>query len=260
MERHEFLFVLHQRYAPRSYLEIGVFEGRGLACSTTRTIGVDPDFRISVELACDLALVRATSDEFFARPDPLAWFPEGTVDLTFIDGMHHVEFALRDFLNTERLSTPTSVVVVDDVLPRSEAEASRERHTSLWAGDTFKIAAVLKQYRPDLTTMLLDTEPTGMLLVLGLDPSSSVLAERYDEIVARYATDDPQRVPYDELHRRAAADPRLVADLPLWEELATARSTGTALPPLEPLRSLRGTARYTLVPPPDWPWDPEEGG
>lgn len=260
MERHEFLTALHQRYAPRSYLEIGVFEGRGLACSTTRTIGVDPDFRIVVELACELALVRATSDEFFARPDPLAWFPGGTVDLTFIDGMHHVEFALRDFLNTERLSTPSSVVVLDDVLPRSEAEAARERRTSLWAGDTFKIAAVLQEHRPDLTTVLLDTEPTGMLLVVGLDPSSTVLADRYDEIVARYATDDPQQIPDDVLQRRAAADPRLVATLPLWEELVTARTTGAPLPTLEPLRSLRGTARYDLVPPPDWSWDPEAGG
>jgi predicted O-methyltransferase YrrM len=257
MERHDFLSVLHRRYRPRSYLELGVFEGHGLARSSTRTIGVDPDFRISAELACELQLVRATSDDFFARPDPLSWFQDRTVDLTFIDGMHLVEFALRDFLNAERLSTPASVVVLDDVLPRSEAEASRERHTSLWAGDTFKIAGILERYRPDLTTVLLDTEPTGLLLVLGLDPTSTVLADHHDEIVDQYAADGP--VPEDVLHRRAAADPRLVADLPLWDELAATRTTG-ALPPLEPLLALRGTARYEAVAPPDWPWDPEAGG
>ncbi len=259
MERHDFLTVVHERYRPRSYVEIGVFEGRGLARSTTRTIGVDPDFRITVELACELQLVRATSDEFFARPEPLSWFPDGTVDLTFIDGMHLVEFALRDFLNAERLSTATSVVVLDDVLPRSQIEAARDRRTSLWTGDTYKIADVLGRYRPDLTVVPIDTQPTGMLLVLGLDPASTVLADHYDEIVTEYATDDPQQLPDDVLHRRTAADPHLVADLPLWEDLARARTTGPP-PSLEPLRSLRGTARYEPVAPPDWPWDPATGG
>jgi hypothetical protein len=257
MERHDFLTVVHERYRPRSYLEIGVFEGRGLARSTTRTIGVDPDFRITEELACELQLVRATSDEFFARPEPLSWFPEGTVDLTFIDGMHLVEFALRDFLNAERLSTPTSVVILDDVLPRSATEASRQRRTSLWAGDTYKITDVLERYRPDLTVVPLDTQPTGMLVVLGLDPANTVLPDHHDKIVAEYATDEA--LAEDVLHRRTAADPRLVADLPLWDELARARTTGRR-PSLQPLRSLRGTARYEPVAPPDWPWDPATGG
>lgn len=260
MERHDFLTVLHRRYRPRSYLEIGVFEGEGLARSQTRTIGVDPDFRIRAELACELQLVRTTSDDFFARSDPLSWFPQRTADLTFVDGMHLVEFALRDFGNAERHSAPTSVVVLDDVLPRSEAEASRQRRTSLWAGDTFKIATVLERYRPDLTLLLLDTLPTGLLLVLGLDPGSTVLTDSYDDIVAEFVTDAPGPLPEDVLHRRAAADPELVAALPLWEELAAARAAGGALPSLEPLHSLRGTARYEAVAPPDWPWDPASGG
>jgi hypothetical protein len=258
VERHDFLTVVHERFRPRSYLEIGIFEGRGLARSSTRTIGVDPDYRITAELACELQLVRATSDEFFARPNPVSWFPEGTVDLTFVDGMHHVEFALRDFFNAERWSTPTSIVVLDDVLPRSAAEASRERRTALWAGDTYKIAAVLERYRPDLTVVSLDTQPTGMLVVVGLDPWSTVLADSYDEIVAASATDES--LPDDVLHRRTAADPDLVAALPLWAELAEARTAGAAVPDLAPLRDLRGTARYQRVAPPDWPWDPATGG
>ncbi|HEX4539841.1 MAG TPA: class I SAM-dependent methyltransferase, partial [Acidimicrobiales bacterium] len=168
MDRHQFLRVVHERYRPRSYLEIGINDGLGLAQSTTRTIGVDPDFRIEVELACDLELVKATSDEFFARADAVSWFSDGVVDFTFIDGLHIFEFALRDFMNTERLSTPASVVVLDDMLPRSASEAARNKHTLLWAGDVYKVAAVLERYRPDLTTVLLDTEPTGLLLVLGL--------------------------------------------------------------------------------------------
>src|SRR2546421_1779505 len=243
MDRHEFLTVVHERYRPRSYLEIGVNDGLGLARSSTRTIGVDPDFCISVELACDVKLVKATSDDFFARDDAISWYPEGVVDLTFIDGLHLFEFALRDFMNTERLSTPASVVVFDDVLPRSASEAARQQHTLLWAGDTYKVTAVLERYRPDLTTVLLDTEPTGLLLVLGLDPTSTALGDHYDEIVSEYTTDDPQAVPDEILHRRDAADPQQVSDSPVWRELATARETGSPVPSLEYLRSLPGGAR-----------------
>lgn len=244
MERHQFLTVVHERYQPRSYLEIGINDGLGLARSTTRTIGVDPEFNIEVEIACDLKLVKATSDVFFARADAISWFSEGVVDFTFIDGLHIFEFVLRDFMNTERLSTSASVVVLDDVLPRSVSEAARDQHTLLWAGDTYKVTAVLERYRPDLTTVLLDTEPTGMLVVVGLDPTSTVLADHYDEIVAEYATPDPQSVPDEILHRRAAANPQLIADLPVWAELATTRDTGGPMPSFDKLQSLRGTTSY----------------
>jgi predicted O-methyltransferase YrrM len=73
----------------------------------------------------DFALVRSTSDEYFSRPDPLALTGGQPFDLAFIDGLHLLEFALRDFINTERFSTPTSVIVFDDVLPRTVEEAAK---------------------------------------------------------------------------------------------------------------------------------------
>ena len=66
------------------------------------------------------------------------------MDLTFIDGLHLFEVALRDFMNAERMSSPSSVVILDDVFPRSIAEASRERHTLFWAGDTYKVMLTLE--------------------------------------------------------------------------------------------------------------------
>ncbi len=256
MNRHEFLSIVHERYRPRNYLEIGIADGEGLARSRTRTIGVDPQFHVSAEVACDLQLVKATSDDFFARPDAISWFPEGIVDFTFIDGLHLFEFALRDFMNAERLSGPSSVIILDDVFPRSVAEASRERHTASWAGDTYKVLLVLERYRPDLAIIPLDTQPTGLLLVLGLDPASTVLAARYDEIVAEFAVRDPQPVPEEILYRKNAADPKLVADSAVWRELAGRRHSRTPVSFMEALGSLRGTARFTLVPPADlgaWP-------
>jgi len=256
MERHDLLSIVHERYEPRNYLEIGVSNGGGIARSRTRTIGVDPDFRVTNSLACDLKLVKMTSDDFFAQPDAISWFPEAVIDFTFIDGLHHFEFVLRDFMNTERLSTPASVIIFDDVLPRSVAEAARKRRTLYWAGDTYKILIVLERYRPDLTIIPINTEPTGTLLVLGLDPTSTVLAEHYDEIVKEYATEDPQSVPDEILHRTMAADPKLVLGSPVWGQLIEARENGMRVAAVEDLRSLRGSAQFLLVPPSDKPWPP----
>jgi hypothetical protein len=249
MIRHELLTGLHKSYAPRTYLEIGVNDGRGLARSHTRTIGVDPEFKVTAELACDLQLAKATSDDFFARPDPIGWFPEGVIDFAFIDGLHVFEFALRDFINTERLCGPASVIVFDDMLPRSVAEAARDRHTSEWAGDVYKVALVLARYRPDLVVVPIDTEPTGLLLVIGLDPTSTVLTDHYDEILAEWAVDDPQAVPHEVMHRTTAADPAALLAAPVWGDLAAARTTGGTPESVAALAELRGTATFVWTEP-----------
>ena len=72
-------------------------------------------------------LVRTTSDEFFNRRHPFAHLAGQPVDLAFIDGMHLSEFALRDFINTEKFCHAGSVVVFDDMLPRNVIEAGRGR-------------------------------------------------------------------------------------------------------------------------------------
>ena len=138
MGRYELLQELHMRLRPRTYLEIGVRDGGSLMLSRTRSIGVDPEFAVVKELECAVQLVRATSDDFFARPDPISFFEGLPVDLVFIDGMHWAEFALRDFMNAERHVAPTGVVVLDDVLPRNVSEAARERRTGALAGDVYK--------------------------------------------------------------------------------------------------------------------------
>lgn len=256
MDRDEFIETVHRLCRPRNYLEIGVDRGFSLALSRTRSIGVDPDFRITVEVECPLKLVKLTSDEFFARPDALSWFPEGVVDLTLIDGLHLFEFGLRDFLNSEKISAPASVILIDDIFPRSVAEAARVRRTRDWTGDIYKLAAVLERYRQDLTVIPVDTSPTGILLVLDLDPGSTVLAAGYGEIVAEHAVTDTDSVPREVLHRVKAADPRRVLSAPLWQRLPAARAVGEPPGAARELRALLGTARFELSSPPDAPWPP----
>jgi hypothetical protein len=224
---YEFLEAIHLAYRPRSYLEIGVKTGRSLALSNTKTIAVDPDPEIAFEISCDLQLVQETSDEFFARDDGLAHFPGRRVDLAFVDGLHLVEFALRDFMNVERHAEWTSVIVIDDVLPRGRNEASRERgERKVWTGDVFKIHAVLARYRPDLLLLPVDTEPTGTLVILGADPNSSVLSENYEAIVAEYALPDPQVVPDVVTTRQVAFEPSSAVDSSVWPKLHRALASG----------------------------------
>jgi hypothetical protein len=245
----ELLTLVHQRYRPRNYVEVGVRNGRSLALSRVRTIAIDPEFAITAPLECDLRLVKTTSDEYFARPDAIARFPEGAVDLSFIDGMHLFDFALRDFINLERLSAWTSVIVLDDMLPRTVAEAARERHTKGWTGDVFRVVEVLRKYRPDLIVVVLDISPTGAALVFGADPTSTTLKDRYDEIVAAHAMPDPQSVSEEFLRRSIATEPWSVLESAIWSTLIEARRAGTdretGLPELR--RILEAAARPAAV-------------
>jgi hypothetical protein len=247
VNRHGFLTHLHRLTAPRNYLEIGINDGRGLALSRTRSIGVDPAFKINVELDCDLQLVKATSDDFFARDNAIARFPEGVVDLVFIDGLHLFEFALRDFINAEKLAHPGSVVVFDDMLPRTIDEAARDRHTVMWAGDVYNVALVLERYRPDLVLVPVDTAPTGLLLVVGLDPTNTVLQDNYDDVVAAFRHDDPQRVPPEILNRTQAADPEKLVAADVFRQVRERRAAKQA-PDFAQLLQLRGSATYLPAP------------
>ena len=223
MLRHELLKGLHDRLQPRTYLEIGVSTGRSITLSRTRTIGIDPGFKITHEILCDVYLARATSDEFFARKHPLAHFPEPVVDLAFIDGMHLAEYALRDLINVERYTTATSVIVLDDMLPRNVREAARERDegpdTKAWAGDVYKLIASIRKLRPDLVCLEMDTQPTGTLVLLLPDPSATGLVTAYDDLVEQYVVPDPQDVPAAILERGRAIDPARLLDAPIWSQL-----------------------------------------
>jgi hypothetical protein len=91
--------------------------------------------------------------------------------------------------------------------------------------------------------------------VVGLDPSSTVLTDQYDAILAEYATPDPQSVPAEILERTEAADPEKVLASPVWAELVAARAVRGAPPESTgSLRALRSTASYVPNPPPDKPW------
>jgi predicted O-methyltransferase YrrM len=181
---------LHDLLRPKAYLEIGIETGATLAFAkhAERVIGVDPD---ASKLRRDLVPPQAqvfheTSDAFFARASRSELLGARSVDLAFIDGMHLFEYALRDFVNAEAWCAPGGTIVLHDCVPLSALSASRERRTKFWVGDVWKVVSILGERRPELRVKIIATAPSGLCVVRGLDPSSTLLREQMDHIVSEY--------------------------------------------------------------------------
>jgi predicted O-methyltransferase YrrM len=229
----EFLRHLHVTLMPRLYLEIGIRHGNSLVLATGKAVGVDPAPEIGTTLGPQFTVIQETSDQFFAgRADELLQQP---IDLAFIDGLHLFEFALRDFINIERRSHAATVVVFDDVFPAHPRQAQRDRATRVWTGDIWKIAGCLRQFRPDLVLIPLDTWPTGMLLVLGLDQHRSELTEHYDSIVDEFVAKADGTVPADVIDRQGAWNPD---DHRIAELLTQVRNNRQAVEPAKAMQSV----------------------
>jgi Methyltransferase domain len=225
MTRHELLGLLHQKMQPRTYLEIGIRTGNSMALSRTRSIGVDPYFKIDKPIRCDVQLIKATSDDVFAGDDPLAHFGGVPVDLAFIDGMHLSEFALRDFINIEPFMADTGVIVIDDVLPRNGLEAARDRKTEPWTGDVYKVIEILRRRRPDLVVLLINTAPTGTAVVVGVDQASTILRDSYAAEEHYLLQPDPQTPPQEYMDRSIATEPDVLLASGVWSQLASIRES-----------------------------------
>src|SRR5262249_55018642 len=50
----------------------------------------------------------------------------------------------------------------------------------------WKVLEVLKKYRSDLTIVSVDCPPTGLVLCSGLNANSTILQERYDQVVEEF--------------------------------------------------------------------------
>jgi hypothetical protein len=179
---------LHQHFRPRTYLEIGVDEGRSLALAdpATLAVGVDPELSIEVELGPRTILKAQSSDEFFAGQDVARLFDGMGIDLAFIDGLHLFEQVLRDLANVGRFLSPGGIVVLHDTLPYDRVVARRERTTQKWTGDVWKVVECLRRERPDLSLITIDVPPTGLTLVRGLDPADTTLLDGNERLAAKY--------------------------------------------------------------------------
>lgn len=198
----EVLDEIHELLAPGLYFEIGTRQGASLTLARSEALAVEPWPAIREPLADDITLFRRTSDWFFELDAETAL--SRRPDLVFIDGMHLIEFALRDFMNVELYSSPTTVVVADDIFPCHAAQAARKRRTRVWTGDVWKLKQCLERYRPDLLLLPIDARPTGLMIILGLDATNRVLREHYNPLI-RELVEMQGEPPTEILSRQGAA-------------------------------------------------------
>jgi hypothetical protein len=179
---------IHSFLKPAAYAEIGIRHGASLRMATTAksVVGIDPGPQIEGRLAASICVFKMTSDDFFASRNLTKELRGKTFDLAFIDGMHLFEFALRDFINLERASSPRSTILVHDCYPVDRITAERERTTQIWSGDVWKLIVCLKKYRPDLHVSTIDVPPTGLGVIRGLDAKSEVLSSRLDDLCEEF--------------------------------------------------------------------------
>jgi hypothetical protein len=179
---------IHARLLPRTYVEIGVADGRSFSIAQPETlaVGIDPMLGELGAVNQRAQLFASTSDDFFAKHDLRSILNGYPVDLAFIDGMHLFEFALRDFMHLESFCSKESVILLHDCYPGNAKMAGRKPIQPWWAGDVWKLIICLKEYRPDLHVAVVDVPPTGLGILTSPNPASRVLAEHYEEIRQRF--------------------------------------------------------------------------
>lgn len=206
---------LHEWLKPATYVEIGVDTGVTLryAGPSTRAVGIDPAPKVAEPLPDTTRIFALESDIFFERhhlPDALG---APTVALAFVDGLHVFEQALRDFIHLERFCVSNSLILLHDCLPVDGPSSEPERRTQFWSGDPWKVIAALRRFRPDLTVFTVPCRPSGLAFVTGLDPRSTLLSDRYDEVVAAFRTRT-----YDDLQAEGADEVLGIVEND-WEEI-----------------------------------------
>lgn len=194
---HQVLRWLHELLEPALYLEIGVEGGLSLALARppTRVVGVDPQPIGDPLAGCrtQAQLYTLTSARFLDAPPAGCALHDHGFDLAFVDGDHHFEAVLDDFMALERWAAPGAVVVLHDTLPLNTRTAASSRSTSFYTGDGWKLVPCLKALRPRLRLVTLPVSPTGLTLVAGLDPASDTLRTRRQDILDSYAQVDAGR-------------------------------------------------------------------
>ncbi len=190
----DFFKFLDTHLNPNSYFEIGTHLGSSVKQFRCDAVCVDPHFMLEQDVLVGrrrTMFFQMTSDEFFSTQDLRHIYSSGP-DICFLDGMHRSEYLLRDFINTERVCRPRSIVFMHDCLPVNARMALRthelgdesEGHWKhAWTGDVWKIVPLLASLRPDLRIFYLDCAPTGLVAVTNLDPCSTLLNDQYSQSV-----------------------------------------------------------------------------
>ena len=158
---------------PETYVEIGVWRGHTLmlAMPPTIALGIDPFPEVDDCWRTPTRVLSMASAAFFAKYTLREFLGADRFSLAFLDGSHQFEEVVDDIFNLEHYAGPKSVIAVHDTIPLDEKTAEPERSAKFYTGDVWKVIPFLKQYRPDLRLITVRTGPSGLTLILRLNPS-----------------------------------------------------------------------------------------
>jgi hypothetical protein len=212
VSRHEFLAMLHKELEPRIYLEIGVQYGSSLVLAEKAEVayGIDPNpllFAAPMNQLPNQRVHAMTSDQFFE-----GMYLTEPIDLAFIDGSHLVEDTFVDWLHVQKRMRPGGVIVFDDVLPYNETIAVREMPPGGdWTGDVWKCFYIIRElyasYNWGTGPILVDTWPTGTMVLLNVEPKLHLPDKLFDKNYARIFFEDAGPIPGEILLRATAVTP-----------------------------------------------------
>ncbi len=205
MQRHDFLSRLHDIVKPKVYLEIGVQHGTSLNLATGAEVAIGIDPYPQIQAQGNQTIFAMTADSYFAQESP----PK--VDLVFIDGSHLFEDALQDFRNIHPYCHAGTLIVFDDMLPYDNVIAGRIETPGHWTGDVWKVYEILSQVHPELQIRLVDTAPTGTMVVQNMSQVPLTQWSSYDGMVEQYLKIEV--VPDHILNRTSAVAPEDILTL-----------------------------------------------
>ena len=197
----DFFRFIDEHLHPKSYFEIGTHLGSSVKAFTCDAVCVDPQFMLDKDVLSGRGqthFYQMPSDRYFAENDLHSIFKSGP-DICFLDGMHRSEYLLRDFINIERMCHKRSVVFMHDCLPTNTrmtlrthvpGDPSEGHWQHAWTGDVWKVVPLLHKHRPDLKMVCLDCAPTGLIAIMNLDPASTLLSDRYGQLLEELAALD----------------------------------------------------------------------
>jgi hypothetical protein len=146
---------LGQINSATNYLEIGIADGSNFnGVQIPRKTGVDIDltrFQPGEDTFQGSArLYEESSDNFFRTS------AEGIYDIIFLDGLHTAEQTFRDFLSSLDFASPSTIWLIDDVLPNSALSSVPDLHKwhkirrllnsdeGQWHGDVFRCMLLMR--------------------------------------------------------------------------------------------------------------------
>jgi hypothetical protein len=98
---------------------------------------------------------------------------------------------------------------IADRTPSPSGEATR---AGWWTGDVWRTLLALRKHRLDLAFSVIDSLPSGLVLVTNLDPQATVLTDNYETIVREMMSESLDQIGFEEFFSMINLEPTSVIE------------------------------------------------